>query len=602
MRGRGRKGKYPTFRYDTTALFLPLHSHPATIEKTNQNIRLTGWTTIHEEDITTTNHNEEHRWLLDSLTLDDDNALIWRQDIEDGTIKVVSDGSYNNKDKAGTAAWIMESACGNYQMGGTAPVPGPPESQSSHRSELFGLIAATLHINKFCKAHAVRQGSIRMGCDGLGAINIAKEDYEITKTSRKNFDFINILKQAKKAYPIEWSYQHVSAHQDDIKPYEDLNRWEQLNVIVDHHAKEAMKELLAIPSWQQCYSFSLPHEHCSVTFTDRTGHNTKIVSHLLPNLNHCIGSKIIRGYWVTKKKFSAYTERWIDWEAVHKSHAQLQPARQQWLSKFLTGFCGTGKMIQRYGTQTHSTCPRCGAPAETALHTITCPHQGASELWDKEIHTLRTWMHNNQGHTEMTNAICDKLNAWRYNQPSPIITTSNRKLREGLRKQDRLGWQNFIQGFIPKEFKACQQQHLINIGSQKSDSLWIARMQNKIWLIAWDLWQHRNDILHGDGSRIHSRDYRATNNQVIAEWTTGPESLSTTLHGHLFRGSLRQRLSSSISEKRQWLTSVWAARDNDNSASAYLRDATADRFYERWKKRYNPPATESTSNGDQQTP
>ena len=199
----------------------------------------------------------------------------------------------------------------------------------------------------------------------------------------------------------------------------------------------------------------------------------------------------------------------------------------------------------------------------------------------------------------MSNAICNKLHAWRHNLPSPIITTSNRVLSEGLRKQDRLGWHNFLQGFIPMEFRHCQRQHLLNIRSQKSDSLWIARMQNKVWLIAWDLWQHRNNLLHGDGSRIHPRDYTATNNQVIAEWTTVLESLSLTLYGHLFQGSLRHQLSSSITEKRQWITSVWAGRDRDNSHLNYLCDATADRFYDRWKKRYMPPTTESAPGNKQ---
>ena len=122
------------------------------------------------------------------------------------------------------------------------------------------------------------------------------------------------------------------------------------------------------------------------------------------------------------------------------------------------------------GTQTHSNCPCCGAPNETALHSITCPHQGASELWNLEISKLWKWMCNNNGYKEMSNAICDKLNAWRHNWPSPIITTSNRLLREGLQKQDRIWWHNFLQGFIPVEFRHCQRQLLLKIGSQKSST------------------------------------------------------------------------------------------------------------------------------------
>jgi hypothetical protein len=39
-------------------------------------------------------------------------------------------------------------------------------------------------------------------------------------------------------------------------------------------------------------------------------------------------------------------------------------------------------------------------------------------------------------------------------------------------------------------------KHYINIGERKTGKRWISSLIKKLWEIAWDLWEHRNGVLH----------------------------------------------------------------------------------------------------------
>ena len=100
----------------------------------------------------------------------------------------------------------------------------------------------------------------------------------------------------------------------------------------------------------------LPYEKCNIYFFDTVHEKvTKVVTHLTNDLMDKLGSEEIQEYWKHEKKFSQYTEKWIDWEHVRKSRKSSNSSRRFWLSKWCTGFCGVGKMVQRYGTRAHWT-------------------------------------------------------------------------------------------------------------------------------------------------------------------------------------------------------------------------------------------------------
>jgi hypothetical protein len=114
--------------------------------------------------------------------------------------------------------------------------------------------------------------------------------------------------------------------------------------------------------------------------------------------------------------------------------------RQKWLSKWMTGFCGVGKMLKIYKHQKHSKCPRCMANDEDTSHVLRCPHNDATALWNKSIETMENWMVNNHRHPELIKLIILGLQTWRNDNLLPLYyDILEPLLKKAYTKQRRLG-------------------------------------------------------------------------------------------------------------------------------------------------------------------
>jgi hypothetical protein len=70
--------------------------------------------------------------------------------------------------------------------------------------------------------------------------------------------------------------------------------------------------------------------------------------------------------------------------------------------------------------------------------------------------------------------------------------------------QDLIGWDYFIEGFIPATWIESQTQHFLSLNRLESGKRWASALIRKMWNIAWDLWEHRNSITHMTNQKIAS--------------------------------------------------------------------------------------------------
>ena len=169
----GNIGQYPKFERHSNTMIIPKRCVRATIEKVDGNkFRLSGW---YKEE------TEAHCDTTRSLMIDDDylsdldiiNTQTLQhigQSIQEGSLKVVSDGSYLDTHKLETASWILETPNG-VSTSGRITIPGNEEVQGSYRSKL-GLYGGLSHVALMCKLLNITEGHITLGCDGLGAVQI----------------------------------------------------------------------------------------------------------------------------------------------------------------------------------------------------------------------------------------------------------------------------------------------------------------------------------------------------------------------------------------------------------------------------------------------
>ena len=594
----GRLGKYPTFSFRSYGIQLPREAQRATVQIQHDSlIQLTGW--CHSLPEILQNNAEEiedQEGFITETQLNKEEIDILKEAMHNGDMKIVSDGSYRKDERYSTAGWITEDRRRQINLKGSLITPGSEESHCSHRSELSGILGAIININHLCNKHDIKHGSIELGCDGEGAIKIMEQNNKIIKSNRKHFDLIQAIQNAKDKSPLQWKFRHIKGHQDEVKEYTDLNRWEQLNVQADIIAKERMYLETYNKTENELYRPQhVPYLSCQIQWQDRQGRIHHITTHLQNTLKQAIGSTTIREYWIKKRKFSSYTERWIDWDHLQKSINGLKRNRQQWLSKWLTGFCGVGVKMQIYRSQYHSKCPRCLCDNETTNHVMKCPHPTAIDIWKEQIDQLEVWMTDQDAQPEMAKTILTSLQAWHDNTPFPTIRTNNAKLKEATRQQDRIGWRSFTDGFLSDHWKQCQKDHMEARHSQKSPALWMAKLQRKIWAIPWELWDSRNKILHEENNTVHAQEEKELLHNIDIEWKRGLDGLPSR-YQRLFRETLQHRKQESIIQQKQWLTSVWAARGSVYQDGSLSSGNIAMPFFDKWRCENCPPTTEVTHN------
>jgi hypothetical protein len=71
-----------------------------------------------------------------------------------------------------------------------------------------------------------------------------------------------------------------------------------------------------------------------------------------------------------------------------------------------------------------------------------------------------------------------------------------RQFQDILRAQQLVGWSRFFEGWLVQSWRKQQQRYYAIIGSALTGHRWATAIIYKLWGIAWDMWEHRNGILH----------------------------------------------------------------------------------------------------------
>jgi hypothetical protein len=146
----------------------------------------------------------------------------------------VSDGSFKNA--IGTAAWVIQGDDRTDEIKGRCRVPGPDDWQSAYRSELCGMLGSIYCAITLAQKKGITKGKVRVGCDGLAALQQIME-YKITHTPlRKHYDLISAIRRLMRDAPIKVELFHIKGHQDDVSEAK-LDRFALLNIDMDAHAK-----------------------------------------------------------------------------------------------------------------------------------------------------------------------------------------------------------------------------------------------------------------------------------------------------------------------------------------------------------------------------
>ena len=516
-------------------------------------------------------------WAVHELmTTPDISSLI--EDICTGTAVGVSDGSY--KDNYGTAAWILENAAGTQRIQGKVIVPGYASDQSAYRSEVAGLYGLVFVLERIVSVCRLSTGGVTIGCDGLNALTDSITIDKCTSCKKKHFDLISGIQGYLAQSILKYSPTHVKGHQDKQKKFYELDKLARLNVECDLYAKEF---------WTECTANGTAPAKAVLEYTIPLGispiylHGTRVVKNLLRDLRESIEGGRIAAYWINKKKrFTAAGYFRVDWPAVKTAIESVPLRRRQWVSKFQSGFCATGRMMKLWRQRLIDTCPRCGAAVEQPTHILCCPSASAVTTWEKSLLRLKEWMTLEKTCPDISRLLLHALAQWRATQlVTPLTSYDFDAMPRLFIDQERIGWGNVLGGCLSVEWAAIQDSYYKWLGIKKTGLRWVSQLIQQLWNVAWDQWEDRNGIIHGTPLGDDLNGAVSLNAAIQAECTLGSQQLPPHVK-RTFPQDVNTLLNAPLFDRKCWLVLVRAARELVNDVQ--LEDDFSDRtsMLRRW--------------------
>ncbi len=510
-------------------------------------------------------------------------------DLVTGQAVAVSDGSFYPDSKRASAAWIIASHDGKEFIKGGGLVPGPLLCHSAYRSELAGLLGIAVGIFSL---HTVAQlydfypppsvtfrdsqhhPSIVIGCDGLSALNRCfHNSIESTSLTWQQFDLITAVVGWWSALPFRPCHTHVKGHQEKHTPLDQLTLLEWLNVDMDYFAKS-----IILGTNHVQHPSSLPTMEFGAALVFFRGE--AVTSDLENSLYHALTSRPLLDHW--NNRFSLSTLA-VDWPSFGNARSNSSRARQHFISKWLSGHVGLGKVLIRRGHSVFHRCPRCNLGDDTELHCLTCPK--ASSLFSDHMDKLAVWLADQKTHPSIIVVLPLLLGSWfrqhRSFSCSSLISAANITNQDdgvtsAIWAQQTLGFDKLFYGFISPQWVQVQDAYYVSIASQRTGFRWASRFIRYLWDILFSLWTDRSQAkfrltsvpTHSICPPSRLRRF------AIAEFRKGHDGLVPFLRSY-FSMSETRLLEKSPSDLRLWLHAVICGREREDPAeydSPFLTD------------------------------
>jgi len=206
---------------------------------------------------------------------------------------------------------------------------------------------------------------------------------------------------------------------------------------------------------------------------------------------------------------------------------------------------------------THDQCPRCKLPNEDTTHVWKCQDPRAKEQWASSIEKLAMWMKDQKTHPGITLTVVEYLTAWQESREAiPVMAHQFFDVHIATQNQNDIGWRAFFEGCPAKGWEEAQQEYYLWIQSKRTGLRWLSALIRKLWDLAWDMWDHRNQILHDreEGQAVKEREQR-----IREEFAEGSDGLDeeTKL---LFRPGMEMVVKYKAGPQKGWIDRVAAAR------------------------------------------
>ena len=222
----------------------------------------------------------------------------------------------------------------------------------------------------------------------------------------------------------------------------------------------------------------------------------------------------------------------IDFDSLDGAMTMWPQMFSVFYTKHITGCCQVNhfKNVILKGAISVA-CPCCQHRDEMTAHVLLCENTTRKKLYHESLTKLEAWMKKRETNPRLISMITSYLRG-----RSTRTMTSYHEGRESSRSRyhrlathvDRLGWQNFTEGRIPKLLEQIQCRYYHRIKSRKSSKKWAAELIDQIFKLTHLQWKYRNNFLkHGANDSAETVEEYKLRMRYIKEILelTNPEDL-----------------------------------------------------------------------------
>ena len=129
--------------------------------------------------------------------------------------------------------------------------------------------------------------------------------------------------------------------------------------------------------------------------------------------------------------------------------------------KFTSGWIGNRHKLHQWKQIDSSKCLNCNSPVEKSSHVLRCKNPKAKREFNKNLPKIKKHLEKSNTEPYMLSSIMKIIRFWRNGitiQPSTFKDTFG--LRDAIKDQQRIGWNNFIVGRWSKNGNSCRKDTL----------------------------------------------------------------------------------------------------------------------------------------------
>ena len=486
-----------------------------------------------------------------SLNLGEDSDWI-KSALLKRTLKPVHDGSYMPELKSDLCSAALVLQCVKTGKMATVTVVERTNSKtaSNYHGELLGSLLLALILRAASLDTNVCYLDVDAYCDNMGVVLHCNDCFRSLPEKQCQADLIGTIRQILANLPFRVLYHHVYGHQDKNVSFDDLSFEEQLNVLTDKQAKDALHAGVAADRY---IDSAFPLENVRVLVDGK-----EVSASVKLALYAAWGWSAAKALYQEKCIVSSYNFDLIYHEGCHLAIKAFPQMFRVWLTRQTSGFAGTNCQLSRTTQGVRNRCPCCGHRDESMAHITRCKDPGRQKMFRESTMQLVDWLLT----TDMDFDLVAMIQAYLCTSGDGSmleLASGYPSLSDFAMDHDTLGWDNFLGGRISRKLVSLQTAYLCQAQSTLRPQMWCKNFIQCLLNITHRQWLYRNAKIHFKKLEGKSTtEHEAVIFQVRAMMLMDPEQLLPQ-HRSLLEQDFQWLGRGSTADRQIWLVQMNSA-------------------------------------------